>query len=308
MWFAAAIAVFIEQAIGFIIWTEVLGFQYPIPLNGYIAGCVILVTLFFTLWHQFPSEWRKNVSFRTRLRSAIIAVSCNQALVFEYGILTKLLLSVPNDYQWIIALFLPFIREVNILFIFHLASKAAYGEITRVKLTVHHGISTSHSLFLDYTVGSVATFTTSIVIIGTDFLTNIIVGLRIIYICYKKPLETEKKDELLQILVINEMVECAVPIAYLMCFISAYIGPNCELIGNVGNSYWQYRAVDDFKHTILYVSILFFIDLLSLVTCVYLLWNFCKINLIQFYIKVQKEFGNGFVIVMSSTLNAVSIY
>ena len=103
------------------------------------------------------------------------------------------------------------------------------------------------------------------------------------------------------------MVECTVPIAYLMCFISAYLGPNCELIGNVGNSYWQYRAVDDFKHTILYVSVLFFIDLLSLVICVYLLWNFCKINIIQSYIKVQKEFGLGFVIVMSSTLNAVSI-
>ena len=307
MWLIASVVVFIEQGIGFLIWTYFLGFLYPIPLNGYIAGCVILVTTFIALWHQFPSEWRLNSSFRKRLIYVIIAVSCNQALVFEYAILTKLLLSVSTDHQWIIAIFLPFVRELNILFIFKLASKAAFGDVTRVKLTVHHGISTSHSLFLDYTVGSVATFATSIVILATDFLTNIIIGFRIIYVLHKQPTDTSKHNELLQILVINEMVECTVPIAYLLCFVSAYLGPNFALIGNVGNSYWQYRAVDNFEHTIIYVSTLFLIDLLSLVTCVYLLWSFCKISLVPIYIKVQKEFGFGFMIVMSSTLNAVSL-
>ena len=307
MWLAAALAIFVEQFIGYEIWTEVLCFQYPIPLNGYIAGCFLLVTLFVTLWYQFPSEWRKDVSFRKRLRFVIIAVSCNQALVFEYGILTKFLLSIPTDHQWIVALFLPFLRELNILFIYNLASKATFGDTARVKLSVQHGISTSHSLFLDYTVGSVATLSTSIVIIGTDFLTNMMIGFRIIYIWYKSPKNTNKLEELVYTLVINEMVEFTVPLAYLLCFTSAYFGPNHDLIGNVGNSYWQYRAVDDFEHTLMFVSMLFFIDLLSLVACVYLLWQYCNKDLIQYYIAVQKEFGVGFIIVMSSTLNAVSM-
>ena len=307
MWLAAAVAMFVEQFIGYVIWTKVLGFQYPIPLNGYIAGFVILVTLFVTLWYQFPSEWRKNVSFRKRLRYVIVAVSCNQALVFEYGILTKLLLSMPTDYQWIIALFLPLIRELNILCIFNLASKAAFGDIARVKRTVHYGISISHSLFLDYTVGSVATISTSIVIIGTDFLTNIMIGLRIVYIKHKSPQNKSKLEELVQTLVINEMVECTVPLAYLLCFTSAFYGPNHDLIGNVGNNYWQYRVVDDFGHTLMFVSMLFFIDLLSLVACVYLLRNYCNMHLFRSYIAVQRDAGVGFIIVMSSTLNAVSM-
>ena len=114
MWMSSAIAMFIEQAMAYFVWSEVLQFKYPVPLNGYLAAFIILITLFMTLWYQFPTEWRRNSSFRRRLRYAIIAVSCNQALVFEYGILTKIMLIVPQDYQWTIALFLPFIREINI--------------------------------------------------------------------------------------------------------------------------------------------------------------------------------------------------
>ena len=124
-----------------------------------------------------------------------------------------------------------------------MARKSASGDISRVNITVHHGISTSHSLFLDYTVGSIATIPTSIVIIGADVLTNIFIGLKIVYIYKTTPFKKNKQIELLQILVINEMVECMVPITYLLCFTVAYFGPNSDLIGNIRNNYWQYNAV-----------------------------------------------------------------
>ena len=69
-----------------------------------------------------------------------------------------------------------------------------------------------------------------------------------------------KAIDLLQELVISEMVEFMVPVFYLFVFIAAYYGPNAKIIGNIGNSYWQFNAVKDVGKTIEFISMFFFID------------------------------------------------
>ena len=55
----------------------------------------------------------------------------------------------------------------------------------------------------------------------------------------------EETTDLLQELMVNEIVEVLSPIMYLLCFITAYYGPNADDIGNIKNSTWHFRAFYD---------------------------------------------------------------
>ena len=116
---------------------------------------------------------------------------------------------------------------------------------------------------------------------------------------------TEKQTELLQLLVINEMVEFWSPVCYLLCFITAYLGPNAELIGDVRNGYWQFKSITDVERTITYVSSFLFIDLVSLIISIILLWKLCRINLYKVYGALLKEFGFGFSANLAISFNLV---
>jgi hypothetical protein len=144
------------------------------------------------------------------------------------------------------------------------------------------------------------------VIIGTDFLINIFICLKIVYLNYKDEdgVSTTTKIEMIQEHVFTEMTEVMAPVCYLICFTMAYYGPNGELIGNILNSYWQYIAIEDVYHTIKYLCIFFFADSLNLVICAMVLWDFCRISLFKAYVALQKEFGWGFNLVLACQLNA----
>lgn len=158
------------------------------------------------------------------------------------------------------------------------------------------------------TVGSIATTATSAIIIAEDFLINVFTCLKIVYLLrYKNKINSTMKRAigLLQELTISEMVECRVTPCYLLCFIAAYYGPNAELIGDIKNGYWQYTAVQDVENTIKVISIFWLVDMSSLLICSMLLWVFCKVNLYRSYAALLTEFGWGFWIAMTISVNGV---
>ena len=292
---------------GYIIWTDVLHYQYPIPFNGYLYWYTILICLYVTLWFQFPVDWRNNDAFRKRLKSFLIAILCNQIITLQYSIISKVLIMFQKKYQWAIAIFLPFIREINIWAMAKLASKASCGDKESAAITSAFNIGTRHSLFLSYVLASVATLTSSIVIFSLDFLINISMCLRIVWLHKKRPEKKEKIISLLQDLAIAEMVEFLVPLVYLLCFSTAYYGPNSKLLGNIGNGYWQYNAVEDVDYAIKMVCLFFLIDLFSGIMCYLILWISSRIDLLTAYIALQKEFGVIFLITFVFILTTVSI-
>ena len=112
--------------------------------------------------------------------------------------------------------------------------------------------------------------------------------------------------ELLQVLVINETNEFIAPLCYLLCFSTAYFGPNSGLIGNIGNSYWQYSKIENVEESIEFVVVFMFIDLGSLVVVSFLLWKLCRINLYRAFSVLQKEFCLGFAASLAIAFNAVN--
>ena len=298
---------FICQILLYWVWARILEYNYPVPLNCYIVGMVLKIAMFVRIWYMFPIRMRSHFKFQKRLMSLILATIINQCMMLEYAVITKLFLKFSGKQQWVIALILPLIREFNIRIPLFWISKSTAGDKRCAELAHIQGVSSAHSFFLTYTVGSIATMQTAIVILGTDFLMNSFKCFKLIHLRQKNSSDTETQINLLQDLVISEMIEFVVPLAYLTSFIGAYFGPNSIVIGNIGSSLWQYSAVENVGHVVQYVTAFFVIDLTSLILSSFLLWKFSKIDLHRAYIAIQEEFGLAFIVQMTAILTAVNI-
>ena len=305
MFFVVGSVLMATYLMEYIIWTLYLDYPYPVPFNGYIIAVVLWTTFNISLWFQFPRGWRKNEPFRKRLVHSIVAITLNQAVIFEYAVITIVMCTMPKNYQWIIAVFLPFIREFNLWLSLKWASKASWGDETSTRVVCTYAACTTHSLFLSYTMGSIATFATSIIILIGDFMINIGLSGWIVYIRKKNAESIEKPIELLQELVINEIVEMMIPVIYILCLTFAYFGPNSHLIGHVRNSYWQYNAIDDFEYTVVMIVIFFIVDVGSGIIGAALVRYFCQIKLHKVHVVLQNEFGSGFCFILAANVNGV---
>ena len=94
---------------------------------------------------------------------------------------------------------------------------------------------------------------------------------------------------LIQTLIINELVEAVMPVAYCVCILMAYYGPNADVLGNVKNSSWQYSAIEDLSIAMEWIAILFFVDFGSTIISIALLCIFCQINIFKLYLQLQKN-------------------
>ena len=77
----------------------------------------------------------------------------------------------------------------------------------------------------------------------------------------------------------TEVLEFFMPLGYLACFLANYYGPNSDNLGNIKNSYWQYQGVEDINAAISNLSILVFVDFLSLIISGMILWLIYRLNL-----------------------------
>ena len=119
-------------------------------------------------------------------------------------------------------------------------------------------------------------------------------------------MDMDEQINMTQTLIINEMIEFMVPIAYIISFLTAFYGPNADIIGNISNDYWQYSEVEDVGSAIRDIWIFFFFEFCCRVLSAIVLWKLCRINMYNAYIEIQKEFGLAFSVQMALGLNAVS--
>ena len=94
-----------------------------------------------------------------------------------------------------------------------------------------------------------------------------------------------------QVLVVGEVLEIILPLAYLLCFLAAYHGPNAALLGNIKNGFWKNEAVDKAWGPTKNLLFLVRFDCLSLTLTVSFLLYFCNINLGHVFLHMIKEFG-----------------
>ena len=101
-------------------------------------------------------------------------------VIIGYGILGSAFIKVPQEYQWILALIAPFVRDATSRTITFFVSKAAGTESEKSTILVKHYVSTKHTIFLAVIVGGVATPATTYTILATDLVMAIYPGLKIL--------------------------------------------------------------------------------------------------------------------------------
>ena len=112
---------------------------------------------------------------------------------------------------------------------------------------------------------------------------------------------------LLFLLTINELVEIVIPLTFLVCFLSAYFGPNAEIIGGVKSTHFHYEPINDIHGFIKKMMLFLMVDIMSVIVVGLVLWTSCKINLIRAYMTILKEFWPIITLTTAYSIYAVMI-
>ena len=303
----------------YLIWSGIYGYPFPMPFHTNIKAICLMLFAFFVLWFQFPLQFRKNKRFKKRFKFFVYSVFLNFVMNLEYNIIGRIFSNVVKERQWIVAAILPIIREVNIWIHLKVSGKAADAkEDSSVIISSSHNINTKHTVILTMMLGTEATDLSSWILLCEDFLINAYLAAKIIWIKKRRRISDSNDKEMFEYLftlTINELVEVVVPLSFLICFLTAYYGPNAELIGNVKSSYFHFKPISNIDKFIQSIALLLIVDILGLILVITLLWFMCRVNLFRSYMVMQQEFWPIITVVTAynvllvrNTFNYSSIY
>ena len=289
------------------IWTNMLHHRYPIPFNAIPGSFVLLVSHAITIWSLFPSRWRENNDFAKRcIYFKIGGPVFLTVVIITYIIIASLFLHFKNEYQPIFILPLYIMKNVNLKVLGWLQSKVSSGDLQGAKIISEFLVTTIHAVFICITMSSITTYTTAWCIIAFKILTSISISLKIVWKKTYNTLGLEEQVNLLQKLAINDLVEFIVPLVFLVTVVTAYYGPNSEILGNISSDLWHYTSIQDIKVYVERILIFFLTDVFSLLLCSIILLLATKINLYKVIIILENEFGNIFCLIIGTGINYVS--
>ena len=132
---------------------------------------------------RVPKSTRAQAGFKTRFAwfsSTYLAVII---LAISYGLFGTAFGVIPREYQWILALASPFIRDFFKRFLLEVAYRSA-GEGSRgkksIKYAIAHYMTTKHAVFLAIIVGGVSTPETTYCLMAVDFIKAMYDGIKIV--------------------------------------------------------------------------------------------------------------------------------
>ena len=94
-----------------LVWTTGLNQPYPVPLMGAINATAALLFQVLFVWMKFPSSWRCHPDFRKHRKWLLFGMLYIVFVSVQYWALSWAFFAIPIDYQWILAIVLPLIRE-----------------------------------------------------------------------------------------------------------------------------------------------------------------------------------------------------
>ena len=92
-------------------------------------------------------------------------------------------------------------------------------------------------------------------------------------------------------MVLSGILEIILPIAYLLCFLAAYYGPNAGVLGNIKNDFWHFKALDDHWPTTEGLLLLTAFQTITFVLAGIFLYCSVNLNLFFVFLHIMKEYG-----------------
>ena len=131
-----------------------------------------------------PIKTRMDPSYKKRFAYYIISRIVKIFSTSVYGFLTTAFKEIPSEFQWTLVIVIILWRQLNIWLQLKISFKAAAGYCDHniLKLSVIHGNLREYALFVTILIGSVASPSTTYVVLFLDFSLNIFSALRIVYL------------------------------------------------------------------------------------------------------------------------------
>lgn len=151
-------------------------------------------------------------------------------------------------------------------------------------------VAISTSLFISVNLGSLATQTTTYVLLGI----SILMKAKELWSLFTASRAGHFEDACTEFesLILNRAMELVLPVSYLACFLAAFHGPNSGVLGNVGNSYWHYKAVEDIWEASYGIVLFVFVDFVAMIVSAIFSYCLAGFNALTMLGYLQKEYGN----------------
>ena len=299
----------LTYCITYIIWTKYMAYNHPLPFIAYVPLWPTVLTLLATVWFQFRLEDRIRPRTRRRIKAFLLYYVILFANCTERNILTVIMLMIPTDIQPIMAIIMPIIRDLELWLLNKVHDIVAEGENRDAKFltTIEHNIN--YTAFLAIALGQLATEITAYCILAVEFVLNMYKVFKIIKIGRKiktDEIEREKintvQKELVHDMVVIEIVEIIMPIAYAISILMAYYGPNSEIMGNIGNDYWSYIKIKNLGSLLAGIFKMFSIDVFSFLLGSCLIWKFSSFNCIIEGCKTMKRYWHFITVTLTGAV------
>ena len=280
-----------------LIYSEVLGFNEPAPFRCLLEAVTILTTLVISLWCVVPKEMNMQKDFQRRYMAFSLFLSWFYFVSIMLVIIAKPFKETPESYQWVLGIALPLTKEITD----HVGGKivlksVADDDINDALFAGKISFSLQFSIWITVLLATSATQTTGYVMLATNFAINMRLTFKAIK--FKKPISSHllpattdfQRRDAIDELVLNEIVETLVPIAFIISYSIAFYGPNHDVIGNVGCGYWSFQKIEDLNTFLVPVMLMTFFDTASVIISGALLHIYCNSNILLEYCRVVKRY------------------
>jgi hypothetical protein len=209
----------------------------------------------------------------------------------RYLLLYTVILTVhfPNVSCPTSAFVVPLLDGASGLALAGLAVRAAGRDDPSIHMMTNALVAISTSLFISVNLGSLATNTTTALLLALTVLMNW-KDMLLLYLAHRAG-NFESSTSAFAQLMLGQTMELILPISYLLCFLASFYGPNAGVLGNVGNSYWHYQAVTDVGHGTIGIMVLVLVDLVSLMITAAASYWLAGFNVFKMLGYLQKEYG-----------------
>ena len=286
----------------YIIWVLILELNHPMPLLLVICQLYTWVALLYGIWILFPRDLMDGSDFRNKMKTYILYSSWWLVMHTQKDILTFIFANKSIYIEWMFAIILPCLKEANKRILTKLVHKMAGADDEASNVLLGIIINVHYSLFIAIRLSG-SQIPTIVCMTTIEFMLHLKMTYDLVLLQNKigidrneaKDLKKAKQKAVMK-LVLAELCEGMVPLAYAVGFSMMYNGPNYALFG-VAN-----LALEDLSRMFGVMFVLFFVDILSVLLNGCMLWVLIDLNIAQEISNVLQKYWHVMVLKLSITI------
>ena len=301
------------------IWSIGLGYFEPFPKKYHIVFFLCFLALITRLWNLIPRQKRMDPASRKKCVAFIGYYVWLMFQGFQVVLILDLLGLISQNHLWLIALIMLLTKEINGYVADKLITKSALAEnLLEAQFMAKINNNLCYSLVLTLVLTKELEKTvrkvTELALLGINFAMNLV-------LCHKAIRQKSKvltfdsnarirkslMEEAVTELILNEVAEIIVPIAFILSYVVAFYGPNKDVLAGVGCTIWKSHEIEDLWSFLIPVVKMAALDSGSFLLAGGLLWECANINIVQEYCKTIKKYWKHLAFHGASYWSAVSI-